>query len=60
MQTLIVSILLYFLVLPMLGGAIAFLTGGIRTGLGRKGAYADYHPLNPFYRFGPYHFGRRR
>ncbi|CUA81580.1 hypothetical protein Ga0061063_0422 [Gulbenkiania indica] len=59
MQTIVAAVLLYFLVLPMVGGALAFLLGGLRARFSQAGkAYDGYHPLNPFYRLSPYHFGR--
>jgi hypothetical protein len=60
MRTLIALCLLYFLLLPMLGGALAFLRGELRARFAeQRKAYAGYHPMNPFYRLSPYHFGKR-
>lgn len=60
MQTLLTLVLLYFFILPLLGGALAFFAGAVRTRLGKGGkALSGWHPLNPYYAQSPYHFGKR-
>lgn len=53
-------LLLLFFVFPLLGGAIAFLCGAIRPRFNLSGkALSGWHPLNPYYKLSPYHFGKR-
>lgn len=60
MQNLLALVLLYFLVLPLLGGVLAFFAGAVRARLSdRRKALAGWHPLNPYYALSPYHFGKR-
>ena len=59
MATLLALILVYFIVLPMACGAFAFQVGALRSRIGRGGkALAGWHPLNPYYKLSPYHFGK--
>ncbi|WP_174875761.1 hypothetical protein [Vogesella oryzae] len=59
MQTLLALVLLYFFVLPLLGGVLAFFAGAVRARLAREGKpLAGWHPLNPYYAQSPYHFGK--
>jgi hypothetical protein len=42
------------------GGALAFLAGAVRTRLAAQPkALSGWHPLNPYYKLSPYHFGKR-
>lgn len=60
MQNLLALVLLYFLVLPLVGGVLAFFGGAVCARLSdRRRALAGWHPLNPFYALSPYHFGKR-
>jgi hypothetical protein len=60
METLIVLCAVYFLLMPIVGGALAFLAGAVRTRLAAQPkALSGWHPLNPYYKLSPYHFGKR-
>lgn len=60
MQTLLALVLLYFFILPLLGGVLAFFAGAVRARLGNGGkTLSGWHPLNPYYAQSPYHFGKR-
>ena len=60
MSDIIIYLLLSFFILPLLGGILAFFSGSIRPQFQDSSrALAGWHPLNPYYKLSPYHFGKR-
>ncbi|MGL6070035.1 hypothetical protein [Craterilacuibacter sp.] len=55
MTIILAGVLLYFFVLPLIGGAIAFISGGLRPQF-RKGKddTPRISPFNPFYQNSPF------
>lgn len=59
MELVIAAVLLLFFVFPLFGGVLAFVSGAIRPRFHHGKVLSGWHPLNPYYRLSPYHFGKR-
>ena len=59
MELVIATVLLLFFVFPLFGGVLAFVCGAIRPRFHNGKVLSGWHPLNPYYKLSPYHFGKR-